>query len=835
MKRWIAIAALCLAVLLWGAPARAVRPALWSHSTEAHFSTGKFEQTATTSLGEVRLARSIKVLLKSDAAPPVISAVAVGRGAVYAGAGNEAVIYKVQADKAAKFATLPSTMIGCLLWTGRDLLAGTGGEKAGVYQIDGRGKFKAIWTDAKVKYVWAVVRNADGSFFAATGPEGKVFAVDKAGKGQVVYHADKLAKNILCLIAGPDGKLYAGTDEKGLVIEIDPKAKAGRVLMDAPEKEVAALALGEAGALFAATSDASKASADGAKTPTTTKGGKAAATKPAARPAATKPTTKPAAKKPPTKKPEPKKPADKKPPAKPKPPAKKPAPPKDKPEEKPKDKPTGDKKPAEKPKSGEKAGKGAPPKKPAPKPPTKSTSRPAAAGRGAPATRPSGASRRRTSARPMLPVPSGATRIIRPSGPTRPPTTTRPPSTSGKGNAVYLIRPDGLIETVFRRPVTILAMLKQDGKLILGTGNGGGIYTATTDGDEIAQIADTDARQVTSLAAEKGGAIYFGTANKGSIARLEKALAKKGTFVAKAMDAKQIAKWGTIQIDGAAGGGGKITIATRSGNVAEPDEKTWSSWSKEMPLESGFLPIGSPAGRFLQYRLTLTSNGRADPSVGGVRVVYQVGNLPPAVAAIQVIASPKGRSGTVPPTAPKIYRHVMIKAADVNGDKLRFIVAFREIGTEAWITITDKLAEPRYIWDTRGVGDGRYEVRITANDDPSNPQAAALEASRISEPVVIDNAPPTVKDLAAKVAGGQVTVTGLGVDPGSMITSVAYSVDSQSKWVSLLPSDGICDSGSEKLSFRIKDLEPGAHRIAVRLSDAYNNVGYGTMTVIVGK
>ena len=51
----------------------------------------------------------------------------------------------------------------------------------------------------------------------------------------------------------------------------------------------------------------------------------------------------------------------------------------------------------------------------------------------------------------------------------------------------------------------------------------------------------------------------------------------------------------------------------------------------------------------------------------------------------------------------------------------------------------------------------------------------------------------------------------------------------------VLPTDGICDSGHEKFAFEAKDLPVGTHRIAVRVEDIFGNVGFGTVTVTVGK
>ena len=849
MKRWTGFALLATVVSLAASSVLAVRPATWIHNTEAQFSAGKFDSAVSTSLGEIRLAREIQVLAGSESCPAVVSCIAKVGDTLFAGAGDEAVVYRLAGGKLIRHCELPAAMVACVLPSGGGLLVGTGGgEKPGLWRIDGHGKSSPAWSDEKVKYVWAVAPGQDGGYYVATGPEGKVFAIDNEGHGQVIYDIGKLAKNVMCLAAGPDGKLYAGTGDEGLILEIDPKAKTGRVLYDPAEKEVAALLVAPDGSLLAATSDASKAGADGKKTPATTVEGKADMHKPgpaskpdnkkgsaATQPAATTQDTPKAdekaavagkgdgddwknadAEKAMPKAHKPKgaiSPDDLK--------ADDPAPvPADKADDKSGDKPA----PALADKPDGKAGEAAMPKAPAT---LQVLGHPAPSGHLA-------APKAITTA---MALPPGV-RIIRvpsrpDSGGSEAPPASTPPA---QGNAVYRVRTDGLVETLFRRPVTILDMAEADGRLILATGNGGGIYGVSTDGDEISLIADTDAKQVTCLQVEKSGEIVFGTANKGAIARLAGGLARKGTFVSQALDAQQIAKWGTMQVAGGAPAGTRVTIATRSGNVGEPDERTWSTWSKEVPLDSGFLPIGAPAGRFLQYRLTLsTKDPKVSPSVSGVQVVYQIGNLAPALAGVNVTASEKGPQGNEPPTSPKIYRHVEIRATDQNSDKLRFEIAFREIGSEGWIVITDDLMTPKFIWDTRGVGDGTYELRVEASDDPSNPAGQALSAARISEPVVVDNTAPVVGRLSAKIEGQKVAVAGQVEDATSRISEIEYSVNSQEKWHAVGPADGICDSNVEKFSFDVEDLKGGTYRIAVRTTDIYGNVGYGSVSVRVGK
>lgn len=434
-------------------------------------------------------------------------------------------------------------------------------------------------------------------------------------------------------------------------------------------------------------------------------------------------------------------------------------------------------------------------------------------------------------------------------GPTSAAVATKPPSVrrhrpsrrdatpAGQGNAVYLIEPAGLVRTIFRKPLTILAMLLQGDRLLLATGNGGAVYSMTLDGDVVSRLADTDARQVTALSMSPAGDLILATANKGSVVAMGRWPAGSGTFTSKALDAKQITLWGTARCRAVTPAGTKVTIATRSGNLEKPDDATWSDWSGEQPLDDEFTKIASPAARFLQYRLTLTAGGevgaKSSPTVQDLVLIYQVGNLAPVISAVKVSASakssPRGGGGQ----GPKIFRRLAIVADDANGDSLLFRVEFRAAGSQKWIRIAKKLTKPAFVWDTRTVGDAAYELRVTASDRAANPPASALEAARIAEPVVVDNTRPTVEKLAVRVAGGKVAVAGEALDATSRIVDIRYSIDSAEDWTSVLPADGICDSQREKFTFEIDDLKAGAHHMAIKVTDLYGNVAYVSTTVTI--
>jgi len=784
-RRIIFLVLMCVGV--FSQSALAVVPGLWKQTTEASFAKSKMKSAVVDSHGDVTLGRKIDILLATGKAPAVVSAVLADGKTVYAASGADGAVYRIADGKVKKFATLPATLVTCMVKQGKDLLVGGGGKSAGLYRIDPKGKVSKIFSDKDVKYVWATLPGVGGELFLATGPSGKVFRIDPAGKAQVIYHADKIAKNILCLAAGPEGTIFAGTDEKGLVLQIDPRKRKGRVIWDAAEKEISALVPDGAGGVYAATGDISKAAGTA---PTGGKDGKPDKAKPATAPA--KPATK----------------------------SEKPAAPKAdsaSPEDEDKKKvvtvtlPQGKKLPTVT-REGKKYYLL----------PNRKTGKVLAVPTERVRIRYKGDSDKKPDAKKKEAKDKAA------------PSRTSTPKADAKGNAVYHIDAAGMVRTIFRRPVVIHAMIARGDRLILATGNEGKIYYVTTDGTLVGQLVDTDAKQVTTLAAvAKDGTLLFATSNKGSVGRIGKKYAATGTLISSEMDAGQIAQWGTLKLTGAVPDGAKLTIATRSGNIKPAADNTWSSWSKEMPLADGFLQIGSPAARFLQYRVTMTSDGSITPTLNTVRTIYQVGNIAPAVSAVVVTVGKKGSGKEAATTL--CYRHVVIKASDLNKDKLKFTVQYRPVGTDAWVQITDDLATPKFVWDTRTVADGRYELRVTASDSPSNVESAALTASRISEPIVVDNQPPRFKELGVKVRGKKAALRGLAVDATSQIVSMAYSVDSATKWKKFLPSDGICDSATERFSFETDDLRPGPHRITVRVMDLYGNMGYSGLNVTVGK
>lgn len=805
----LGVAAACLSMVV--AAGLAVKPDTWTHETEKDLAAGKLDKTVVTSLGEVMLARALETIVEPREDLGMISAMAVdAKGRLFVAVAPSAKVYRLEADKLVEFATLKGVLVRSLMFVNDQLVAGTAGKGAGVYRIDPAGKVQEIWAEPKVSSVWAVVPGPRGSFYAATGADGQVYHIKADGKAEVVYDSEE--KNILSLAADGDGLLYAGTGEKGLIVQIDPARRSGRVLYDAAEKEISALVVGADGVLYAATSDSAEATGSG-EVPSAEVKGKPAG--PASAPA-TGEAGGPAIS------------------VKGRTLYKGPATPEvmaafarrdyEKLEEMWK-------------KGNAEAGRALAAAK-------------AAAGGGpgaasAPASRPAGATQPTTATRPTTtapgPVQVGPPAVVgRAAPPGRPaPPKAVPAAVPGKGNAVYRIDKEGFVRAVFRRPVSIFAMAVRADTLVLATGHGGQVFFVELTDDRIAMLAKVDPKNVMAMAEDGKGRLYLGTAGKAGIFLLGRDFADKGTAVSNVLSAKQISRWGTLSVVADVPAGCAATIATRSGNVDEPDEKTWSSWSAEVPVSASWVPIGSPAGRFLQYRLTLTGKGQASPVVEQVKLVYQADNLAPVVSAVESKPNFKPappRTGEEPGSQPMRYRIIQTKAADPNGDDLQYALHFRRAGDVRWIKLAEKVKRPVYVWDTLGVGDGVYQVRVTVSDERSNPAGTELTAARISRPVIVDNTPPAVAELVVRAAGkGKVSLAGNVADATSRVERIEYAVDTNDDWTVVAAADGICDSQRESFSATAEDLDAGRHRIAVRVTDEFNNIGYASIEVTVAK
>ncbi len=448
--------------------------------------------------------------------------------------------------------------------------------------------------------------------------------------------------------------------------------------------------------------------------------------------------------------------------------------------------------------------------------------------------------------------------------PTTSPGSTRP-AAAKQGNAVYRIDLGGFVTEIFRESTMILRLLEDGDTLLVATGNEGHVFRVNPAADETSVVVDLEPKQVPAMFKAADGKVLLATGSPASLVRLDEGFAAAGSYISPVMDASQISLWGKLNLMARVPDGTSISIQTRSGNVQDPDRAAWSKWSvpRNLAPEAGApgaaasgsvsteapreIAVTSPPARFMQYKLTLNGNGKATPVVEKVTLAYVVPNIRPVVTAVRASypdvgaggsgpgksggkparATGAGAAGGEPPVIPEQSAlTIEWEASDANGDQLRYTLEYRAINSDKWLPLTEDVTTNSFEWQTKRVPDGRYVIRLTAGDGADNPGAMALASNRASDPVLVDNTPPTIENRKVEVNARTATLTAGIADSLSAIRAVQYGVDTTNKWQPVLPDDLIYDSTRETITIKLTGLAPGSHVVTIRATDALGNTQY---------
>jgi len=426
----------------------------------------------------------------------------------------------------------------------------------------------------------------------------------------------------------------------------------------------------------------------------------------------------------------------------------------------------------------------------------------------------------------------------------------------GSRGAVYRIQPDGLWDIVWESaddtPYDVA--FAQGGGLLVATGPKGKIFSVTGDLPQAALVGRAPAQQVTRFLSRPNGETLLVTSNPGKLLKLSPGRAERGAYESDVRDTQTVSTWGAISWRGSTPPGSRIEIRTRSGNSQTPDD-TWSAWSDAYRSADG-QPIQSPKARFLQWQAVLVGK-EASPVLTSVTAAYLQRNLRPRVTGITVhppghvfqkpystgdaeiagfdegwpdtrpsptalAAGSQGGAGGSP-LGRRIYMKGLQafswKAEDDNDDKLQFDVLFRREGETGWKAVKRGLTDPLFVWDTVSVPDGTYVVRIVASDGLSNAQTLALSGQAESLAFDIDNTPPSIRVTGTRRDGARTVIAFEAADAQSPIQRVDFSVEA-GQWRPAGPADGICDSRLERFEIVVE----GTPSAVVRVLDAMGNV-----------
>ena len=863
-----------LLLAVWTGPIQAIQPQLWVHTTESDFSKGELDRVVITNLGDLKLAAASETIGELDEKTSIIYDLQHVGNELFLAGGPEAVLLRRNGEQISEVLRLDGEQIFALEAYEQQLLVGISGATSRLALL----KSDALETLIElpdVRYVWDII--VDGQdIYLATGTEGQLLHVDlshpvaksksageesepqdddqPADQGEtfprITVLLDSAQANLLCLARNSAGQLYVGSDTDGLIYTVSVGEYTGAyVIYDAAEPEIGAILVTDEDVIYAGTADAKQARPGRLDGPAKADTGRPAPAQPPDQPADAS--------------------TEKTPKNKQESQRKQPETPKTKDD-------SGDKtEPSDQAASGliinplslasvdrvtaERLLFGA--LSPLATAQTEAANGTSAANN-APSDKPTPqqydrlrkhveqqlkAARDRGQIPMATSIPSSPRRTKMSAKPTR-----HPMRKSGKrkpGNAIYRISPDHFVTEIFRESVMILKMIEHQGKLIVATGNDGQIYSVDPQADETTVVVDLEASQVPAIIAHDDHYL-LGTANPASLTELGRDYAAFGTYTSHVLDASQVSKWGMAHLSGQTGRGTSVSVELRASNVEDPDQAAWSNWSDYVSLSDATnhsamipyeLPVGAPPGRFLQYRLTLYGNDQATPFVDKFQIAYVVPNQKPKIQVLNATypgqtgsSAPAGKSRTSSSSKPDAREpkhesqlNITWKATDPNSDPLKFDLEYRPVGLDKWLPLVEDLTRAKHTWQTQRIPDGWYVIRVTASDEPGNPPEMARHAQRDSPPVLVDNTPPVMpRDPTIEHQGQSLVIKMAAQDQLSPIKAVHWTVDAADDWQPALPDDHIYDSTSEELEITIRNLDPGAHAITLRLVDARGNAHY---------
>lgn len=446
--------------------------------------------------------------------------------------------------------------------------------------------------------------------------------------------------------------------------------------------------------------------------------------------------------------------------------------------------------------------------------------------------------------------------------PTPRPDSARAGSTKG---ALLRVAASGEVDTLWSDfQETPFALAPAPDGVLVGTGGKGNVYLVHDD-RTWNMVASFPGEQVTALQPELDGSVVVATSNPGKLHVLQGRAGEKGTFVSKVRDTDTVSSWGRLRWEAQVPEGTHIEVQTRSGNTGTPDT-TWSDWSAAHLKPEGE-SVTSERARFLQLKVTLAGRAGQSPILDSVSAAYLQRNLRPQVQTITVHPpgevfqkplsltgeaeilgletgpGPEARPGAPTPPARSLppatsYSRKLFqkgiqtfswRADDANGDTLSYEVSYRGVDDKRFRVLRRGITDPVLAWDTTTVPNGRYVIKVTATDAPSNPESLALSVDKESAPFDVDNTPPSV--AASLVTASPPRIRVVVRDDSSIVRRAEYSVDG-GRWREVHPVDGINDAREETYEIPIADLPPpGPHVVVIRATDLLGNVATARIQV----
>ena len=135
------------------------------------------------------------------------------------------------------------------------------------------------------------------------------------------------------------------------------------------------------------------------------------------------------------------------------------------------------------------------------------------------------------------------------------------------------------------------------------------------------------------------------------------------------------------------------------------------------------------------------------------------------------------------------------------------------------MTLKEDITTPGTTLDTQLFEDGKYLLKVVADDSLANPPSISKSTILISSPFLIDSTAPVVTNYSVQYRRVIFTVS----DKTSLVAKVLYSYDGKI-WFPVFPVDMIADSKSENYDFNLNDIDASKSKyIFIKVMDEFDN------------
>ncbi|MFO0910297.1 MAG: WD40 repeat domain-containing protein [Isosphaeraceae bacterium] len=232
-------------------PEAVARLESWRTESASAFRKGQRDRVVVSDSGTVRLGQALAPVGKLEASR-VWDLVRSRAGAVYAATGDQGKVLRRPGDGTTDWSVAldadDSQVLSLAIGPDNHVFAGTG-PSGQVIDVDDP-RHPGSRPGPGVEYIWDLASDAQGTLYAATGPNGQLWKRTPAGAWSVLF--DSRHSHLLCVIVTRDGSIITGSDGEGIVYRIGPDGKAA-VLYDAAQSEVRCLLEGPDGTIYAGT------------------------------------------------------------------------------------------------------------------------------------------------------------------------------------------------------------------------------------------------------------------------------------------------------------------------------------------------------------------------------------------------------------------------------------------------------------------------------------------------------------------------------------------------------------------------------------------------------